>query len=780
MINLKTRNLLTFKNCEMENIRFNETLHYSKYPNSLSNPAEHRVSVHAIKSENDIDFQHFWLSLKRRWLPAAGVFGAVTLLTIPAAFLQKLSYETTGKLLLKPDATSSITGVGKEIKEFAPLTEGGLPQEVNPAKTQSEVILSNPLLERTVAALNLKDEQGKPLSAEFIKHKLKVKNIAGTDVLTVSYKSTNPHEAAAVVNKLMRVYIENNILTNRGEAVKAGDFIAMQLPRTEATVRQAEVALRRFKEQNNVVALDEESKSAVAVIQELQTQINDTQAKLADANARFADLQNKVDMNSHSAIALNSLNQSPGVQNVLQELQQVEDQLAVQRTRFQEDYPTIINLKLKEATLKALLQERVGQAGSVRQVPSRNLQIGESKQKLSEELVKSEVERSGLINRLAKLFKTQANYKQRVSVLPKLEQQQRELERRLAAAQSTYEILLKKIQEVRLAENQNMGNARIIEPALVPQKPSLLKPAVIIILGVMLSILLSAATVVILEVRDTSIKTLKEAKELFGYTLLGVIPSLKKKTTPRGRDTESTIPELPVRDTPRLPICEAYRMLQANLKFLSSDKALKVIVVTSSIPKEGKSKVSANLAATVAQMGRRVLLVDADMRHPSQHHIWTLTNAVGLSDVIVGQAEFEAAVEEVMPNMDVLTAGVIPPNPLALLDSKRMASLIEDFSETYDFVVIDAPPLVVAADALTLGKITDGILLVARPGVVNSTSAVAAKESLERSGQNVLGLVVNGVSLENESGSYFYYSQEYHAEENLAPREKATSEFRKM
>jgi len=739
-------------------------------------PVEYKLPVYNRKSENDLDLQQLWLSIKRRWLPAAGVFGAVIMLTVPAVLLQKPSYQAAGKLLLRPDTTSSLTGVGKEIKEFAPLSEGNATDDASPVKTQSEVILSNPLLNRTIAELGLRDKRGKLLPAASIKNKLKVKNIPGTDVLTLSYKGTDPTEAAAVVNTLMSVYIENNILTNRAEAVTAGKFIAMQLPGTEATVRQAEVALRQFKEQNQVVDLDEEAKSAVAVIQELQTQINQTQADLAGANARFSDLQNKVEMNPQAAITLNSLNQSPGVQNVLQELQQVEDQLAVGRTRFLEDNPTIVDLKFKEAALKALLQKRVGNTNALgfgQQVPSRNLQIGESKQKLNEDFVKSEVERSSLLNRLAKLNNAQTAYQHRVSILPKLEQEQRELQRRLEADQSTYEILLKKVQEIRVAENQNMGNARIIEPALVPEDPSLLKPAMLIGLGAVVSILLATATVVVLEVRDTSVKTLEEAKELFGYTLLGVIPFLKKKATPRGRDKESTVPELPVRDTPGSLICEAYRMLQANLRFLSSDKALKVIVVTSSVPREGKSKISANLTATLAQMGRQVLLVDADMRHPSQHHIWGLTNAAGLSDVLVGEAEFEAVVEEVMPNLEVLTAGVIPPNPLALLDSKRMASLLEDFSKAYDFVVIDAPPFGVAADALTLGKMTDGILLVARPGVVNSNSAIAAQESLERSGQNVLGLVVNGVSME-EVGSYFYYP--YYTEKP----DKVTSKSRKM
>jgi len=162
--------------------------------------------------------------------------------------------------------------------------------------------------------------------------------------------------------------------------------------------------LRLFKQQNHVVALDEEAKSAVEVIKNLESKITDTQAALADANARSAMLHNKVGRSSDQAIAMNSLNQSAGVQKVLEEFQQVESQLADQRTRFLEKYPKIEVLKKKRAALKALLQERVKQSsGSVRQASSGNLQIGESKQKLSEDFVKTESERLGLASRLAKL-----------------------------------------------------------------------------------------------------------------------------------------------------------------------------------------------------------------------------------------------------------------------------------------------------------------------------------------------------------------------------------------
>jgi capsular exopolysaccharide synthesis family protein len=163
-----------------------------------------------------------------------------------------------------------------------------------------------------------------------------------------------------------------------------------------------------------------------------------------------------------------------------------------------------------------------------------------------------------------------------------------------------------------------------------------------------------------------------------------------------------------------------------------------------------------------------------------QHHIWDLANAGGLSDVIVNQAEFQMVVREVMDNLDVLPAGVIPPNSLALLDSKRMASLLKEFSKNYNFVIIDTPPLVLVADALSLGKMTDGILLVARPDVIDRVSAAAAKEFLVQSGQKVLGLVVNGVKVENEPDSYFHHAKTYYKEELTTSKEVATSKTGKI
>ncbi|PSB65171.1 lipopolysaccharide biosynthesis protein, partial [filamentous cyanobacterium CCP1] len=205
---------------------------------------------------------------------------------------------------------------------------------------------------------------------------------------------------------------------------------------------------------------------------------------------------------------------------------------------------------------------------------------------------------------------------------------------------------------------------------------------------------------------------------------------------------------------------EAYQMLQANLRFLRSDKEIKTVVVTSSVAQEGKSEVAANLAASMAQVGRRVLLVDADMRYPVQHHVWDLVSTIGLSNVIVEQFVPDVAIQEVAPNLYALPSGIIPPNPIALLDSKRMASLVEGFARDYDLIIFDTPPLAGKADAAILGKMTDGILLVVRPGIIDSASANAAKEFLKQSGQNVLGMVINGVDVRSEPDSYFYHTRE--------------------
>lgn len=721
---------------------------------SSSNPAATAI-LESIEYLEEVRFQKYWLILKRRWFVIALIAGSVFGASVVWTSRQVPLYEATGKLLFKADKTSALVGIRTDSGNLQALTT-----KSDPLTTEAEILRSLPIAQAAVK--NLQDSQGEPLDPQVVIGNLTVKPVVGTDILQITYKSDDPELASEIVNQLMKAYIENNIVVNRQEAVAARKFIMEQLPETEASVNQAETNLRQFKEANGIVVLSKEADASVEGLSTLNKVITEAQAELVRSNARVNELRNQVGMDASAALALNSLNQSEGVQKAITELQQVQTQLAKQETLYQAPHPAVTQLQRQEASAKAVLQDRVTQIlGANLPVDPGNLQLGTTRQDLVAELAKAEVERFSLAQRLNSLSQSQGAFEARSRSIPALEKMQRELERKLDAAQTTYKTLLTRLQEVQVAENQNVGNARVVAGAEVPTTPVSPRVLINLLAGGVLGVLLGIAAAFLLDYADQSVKTLQEARELFQYTLLGVIPTIESN---RLLPSNQAVPKLITRDRPHFAAQEAYQMLHANLRFLTSDHPIQTIVVTSTVRKEGKSTVAANLAAAIAQVNRRVLLVDADLRHPCQHHVWDLNNTLGLSNVIVGQATFSQAVQAVTSHLHVLTAGVIPPNPIALLDSQRMASLLRSLAQNYDMVILDSPSLSGTADAAVLNKMADGSLLVVRPGTIKAGDGKAAKQFLAQSGQTVLGMVVNHFDIRKEPDSYFYYTKDYPSE----------------
>lgn len=686
--------------------------------------------------------------LKRRWLPASVVFAIIFSLFYFASLKDRPVYIAEGTLLIeKTTGNPFLSALGEKFGELNPLAK-----ESSPLDTEAEVITSVPAIQEVIKTLKLTDEFGKPLQQSSVLKNLSISQVNAGDILKISYQDLNGKKAASIVNTVMDIYIENDVLRKRYEISALRDFIEEKLPEAEANLDQAETALRQFKEQNNFFALQDQATSTVNTITELQQKITETESQMANVNTRYQVLQQQLGMTSQQAKTSADLSQAPAVKDALTELQDAESQLAVEKTRLTDNHPTIIELESKVATLKGMLQGRVGEVAGTRSPQSTgNLQMGQLEQDLTKELVSLENNRLGLASQVDSLKTLQNNYQQQLNILPQLEQEQRKLERELEIAQATYSQLSQKLEEVRLNETQIRGNASLLSPALIPEKP-ISRKSLYKTMGVFLGGLLAIATALLLEMQDRSIKSVDEAKAQLQFALLGVIPTVGKSS--KLFSNRRSTPQLIVRDNPRSPISEAYRMLQTKLKFACAERDVKVIVVTSAIAKEGKSTVAANLAAAISQVGRRVLLVDADLRRPLQHEIWNLSNEMGLGNTIGGQINLEVAIQATMPNLDILTAGTLSPNPIALLDSQRMTSLMEEFADHYDFVIIDAPPLNVAADASILGKMADGILWIVRPGVLDSTNMAVAQEIVDQSRQNVLGVVVNGVIGENEYHSY--------------------------
>lgn len=350
------------------------------------------------------------------------------------------------------------------------------------------------------------------------------------------------------------------------------------MPEVEARVVRAETALRKFKEENKVVALDQEATTGVQRLNELSGQITQAQSNLVDAKTRSQLLQHQLKLNSLQALDMGNLSQSKGVQEVLTEYQKVEDELAVAQTRYTNEHPAIVNLTAKAAALKKQLAMRVLEnAGSEKSVPTQNLQMGELKQTLTAQLVQSDVERSALANRIKVLQDAYTMSQKRLSVLPQLQQKQQQLERQLQVARGTYEELLKRSQEVDVVVNQNVGNAQVVSMALVPNKAAN-KIKLYFVLGGFLGILLGVGIALMLEAMDQSLKTIEQAQQLFDYPLLGTIPHLGQKS--KGGEAESLL-ELPMRENPYSVGNSAFEMLQTKLDFTVFDKPLKVIAVVS-------------------------------------------------------------------------------------------------------------------------------------------------------------------------------------------------------
>ena len=223
-------------------------------------------------------------------------------------------------------------------------------------------------------------------------------------------------------------------------------------------------------------------------------------------------------------------------------------------------------------------------------------------------------------------------------------------------------------------------------------------------------------------------------------------------------------------DDPKSVVAEAYRVLRTNLQFSAVDKPLKKVLVTSSVPQEGKSMVIANLAISIASTGKKTLLVDADLRRPKQHKNFLLENHIGLSNLLAENLPLDKVLHTTkVDTLHVITSGPVPPNPAEMLGSDRMYKFIEEVSSIYDTILFDTPPVNSVADASILSPRMDGVILVVEAGSTEREAAIIAKQQLDKVNARILGVVLNKVH--QKSGSYYYYYY-YYGEDNEKIRKK--------
>jgi len=320
--------------------------------------------------------------------------------------------------------------------------------------------------------------------------------------------------------------------------------------------------------------------------------------------------------------------------------------------------------------------------------------------------------------------------------------------------------LLTNYEQTRLAEAQNVSNVvqvSLATPPLIPVRPIVL---VNTILAMLLAMMLSIGGILAVDSLDDTIKTPEEVVKILGLPVVGVIFWHVEQAQDPITQAQ-----------PRSPISEAFRTLRTNVQYANVDSPLRMIMVTSASPKEGKSIIAANLAVVLAQGGHKVTLVDADLRRPSIHKWFAVDNQKGLTHLIVQpMISLNTHLKETKTErLTVLTAGDLPPNPTEILGSKKMSSILQEIKKNRDVLIVDTPPILAVADAAVLAPAMDGVLFVIRPGVTTFSAARQAIEQLKRVGAKLVGVVLNNIDLRGSRyayyyrNSYYYYQTKYYA-----------------
>ena len=352
----------------------------------------------------------------------------------------------------------------------------------------------------------------------------------------------------------------------------------------------------------------------------------------------------------------------------------------------------------------------------------------------------------GKLEALRKLIKDEDN---KLKNLPGYEVRLAELQRKVDAGRAVYSMLLSKLEEARIAAAKQTSDAKIIDPAYPPTSPIKPRKKLNIILGLVLGLMMGLGLVFVVEYMDTSVRGPEEVERMLGVPVIGAIPEIE------GRDEKE---RLITHYEPLSPTAEAFKGIRTNIRFSSVGEEVRVILVTSSGPAEGKSTIASNLAIAMAQMGHRVILVDGDFRRPMIHRIFGMEKEPGLTEVIMGDVVLDEAIRgsEEVEGLDILVCGHIPPNPSELLGSVRARRVIEELRGRYEYVVIDSPPLMPVTDAIEMSAYSDGVVIVAREGLTDRNLLERSVEQLRRFGGKILGVVFNGISVQRKYRYYKY------------------------
>jgi capsular exopolysaccharide synthesis family protein len=645
--------------------------------------------------------------------------------------------------------------------------------------------------------------------AALIKSNIEAVPQAESDVIQVRVKAEHdPYVAMTVANALCDVLTDRNLRIRREGVSDVRSFLEEQLQTYKFKLESAEAALRQFKVNNRVTSLDNEVEEQLKLAKNIELMHQEAKIELQRTEQMLTSITEQ--------IASQQKNIVPSIANVSnQVIKSLKDQLSSLQNNYiklQLQGVPLDNPKMAELT-EDMAQVRLSLAAEARKIAEQKNVVDPVSQMAS--LYQRKIELDLTVQMLrtqeSSLASSLRSYENSLRRLPDKEFSLAKLTRDRDLANNLYSLLYERREEARISEAEKIGNMRIIDRAQLPKKPISPRKELNLAIGLMLGLTIGLGLVFFLETLDTSLKTPDDIERKTGLTILGSIPRVKS-ILPMEDESRGNPSVLVTHVAPSSPASEAYRTLRTNLQFSNLSQKLRSIMLTSSGPREGKSTTSANLAVATAQMGLRTLLIDGDLRRPTINKIFNLNREPGLSEILShyyeknmnGNGDDEPAVDETyierqtsvratkaiqhmasldmaidaavhkthIDRLDILTCGALPPNPSEILGSETMKDLLALVKERYEFVVIDAPPVIAVTDAAVLAPQVDAALLVVESARNDREIILKGKSLLDRVGVNLLGAVLNNVRERNLYGDYDYYYTYYSSGPKHASKKK--------
>jgi len=570
----------------------------------------------------------------------------------------------------------------------------------------------------------------RPLSqaAQDIRSNLEVSPIRNTRLIRLILTSRDPDEARRLLSSVIAAYQHRKIEQKTLMASRALDFIDKQLNAVDEHMQEAVNKLKRFKEERRLVSLSDSVRVAVDQVAELEKKEQELILLHKQSEFLLSMLEGQQIIDQESLYSLGNAMGQPVLISLANDLSQLQGHRASLRSQYTELHPTIQAMDKNMATVKGKIKAEVSSlANSI-----------ESQQKaLAQEILVAE---------------------KRLEKLPEAEKHLADLTRQAKVYQDTYSFMLEKKGELQVTKASQLGDIWVVEPAHAGHgfvKPNVKKN---VLLALILGLALGIGLAFFLDYLDASIKNEEDIQSIVTLPVLGTIGHHHQPKNRRGLKE----PDLFLLEDSGSQLAESFRTLRANMLFISVDKPRRLIALSSPLPEDGKTTCAANLAVALSQMGKKVLLVDADLRKSYLHRVFHLDRSPGLSTVLAEndwQTTLGKAIRKTeMHGLYLLASGERPPNPNEMLASEKMGQLIDLVSRRFDFLLFDTPPLLQISDAVVLSQRLDAVVLVVRSGKTSKDSLKDAVELLSNAQTDIIGVVLNDIDFRRER---YYYAYQY-------------------